>query len=67
MDNKAETLARVYALILNTEWGCSNSHENQNVGPAAAHNQDRLLTERKREQRPIQIVPEKISRELGEK
>ncbi len=67
MDNKAETLARVYALILSTDWGSNNPLENRNAGPAAANDRNRLLTEREREPRPIQILPDKISGELGEK
>ena len=58
MDNKAEMLARVYALILNTEWGCNNPPENQNAGPAAANDQDRLLTERVGEPRSNLIIHE---------
>ena len=58
MDKKTEALARVYTLILGAEWGGNNPPENQNAGPAAANDQDRLLTERVGEPRSNLIIHE---------
>ena len=46
MVSKDEILARVYIFILSNEWGCNNHHQNQEAGPAAENDQDRLLTDR---------------------
>ena len=59
MKSQAELLAEIYRLILN--W------PEQKAGPAADNDKDRLLTERERKPRPIQILPDKISGEVGEK
>lgn len=64
MDHKPDVLARVYAYILSTEWGCKNPHENRNAGPAAANDQDRLLTERVGEPRSNLIIHEDKRGEL---